>query len=162
MKTMVKTLLRRAGKMEHPHGPAAGGGTNVLGHVPPFVLLLIAVLSFLPLLGISCASPSSRDDIVTYSFAFRNMDRFSSMPHDSMMPHPEYYLEKLRQAGVLRRGLTKQEVESWLGKPNQSTGKQDLWLYGMGYSGMYITFTNGLASEYHWWFEEGGPEGKTW
>ena len=123
--------------------------------------VLVSTLIILVASGCAGLRRTGRRDLYTYSWMFSNFSAVRKLDSD-FDEHPEYYLEKLTQAGVLRRGLTKEEVESWLGKPNQWTGKQDVWLYGMGYSGMYITFTNGLASEYHWWFEDGPLKNRTW
>lgn len=140
------------------------------------------VSGFLIFTATGCAgfNRDTDEDRYVYSFMFRNFDAVRQIDEpdgDGLNVHREYFLTKLRRAGVLRRGLTKEEIESWLGKPLSTTDDQGMprfpdqhktwrdknaWAYGMGYSGLHIIFSDGVVTRYHWWFEDGGPPDETW
>ena len=86
-----------------------------------------------------------------YSYIFRNWN--SDADKNLWVPR-EYYLDRLREAGVLKRGLQPSELERWLGKPD-SISKTGEWNYDGGDSTLTVFFQDGKVCKYEQCFDEG-------
>ena len=87
--------------------------------------------------------------------------------HDLSMrfTHPELYegrddfarenaLVQMRKLGLLKRGMTKPDIQALLGSPGNS--KPIRWRYGLNASVLLITFDKtGRASSFTWHYDEG-------
>ncbi len=96
--------------------------------------------------------------------------------------HPELYegrddfarenaLAEMQRVGLLRRGMTKDEVRALLGSrfdvparaPDEDDDVPEKWSYGLNSSGLLLEFDrDDRATKFGWYFDEGGPKPLVW